>query len=734
MTEGWTDRRLPALALVALALAGTAARVALLGERMAHWSEARLGYDVLRYAATGVFEYRPVTHGPLLYHVDRVLFELVGPSDLAARLPVAVVGGLLPLAAWLYRDHLRDLDVVALGAVLAANPVLLYYSRFATGDVLVAALAFTTLGFLVRTRATGDARYLYAASAAGALTFAAKANAGLYVGLWAASALVVLDGRALAGALANRPLVDRTRLGILLGRLRARGTAEMVVVAACNPLLLAVVGPFSALVTAVLVAVVALVAVVLLDDARRPVDRNAVGAVGGVLAASVAASALLGDALAPDARLFAFSLAWLAAAAGALGVLTAGTRVGARIRRWRAPAVLATVLFAALTLVLFAPRDPNGLGLWSALASPIQWPALVEAGLVDPLGAYGRVWLGGHANDYLTYALPLLRTLAFAAVVVLATAVAGFLADRYGDRDELVAFCALWAGLSVLLYPVAVVVNAPWHAVHVVVPLAVPAAVALAAVARRVPAAVRDRDVAVAGVAVLVVLVATGAVLASAVGVAYLHPQDETANPLVQYGQPGDDFRDTLAAVDAAAGTNDDGPDVVYYGAYFHVDNGSATDRLPVGDTYREAADDYRVVGENEAWYNRLPLAWYLEAGGATVDSADRRPGLQTLLESNPPVVVTRVQHADVVGAALGDDYSRSTFDLTQRNVTVAVYVNESASTAGPSVRDAAPPPASVAPATGGVLDASRALGGVAARTPSSPRGPAPWRLPERKR
>jgi len=733
MTDGWTDRRLPALALVAVAVAGTAARVALLGERMAHWSEARLGYDVLRYAATGVFEYRPVTHGPLLYHVDRVLFELVGASDFAARLPVAVVGGLLPLSAWLYRDHLRDLEVVALGALLAANPVLLYYSRFATNDLLVAALAFTTLGLLVRTRATGRPRYLYAASAFGALAFAAKANAGLYFGLWAASALVVWDQRALAGALTDRPLVDRTRAAILFGRLRARGTPEMVVIASLNPLLLVAAGPFSALVTALLVAVLGVVAVVLLDDARRPVDRNAVGAVAGFLAASVAASGLLGDALAPDARLYAFALAWLAAAAGALGVLTAGTAVGSRIRRWRAPVVLSAVLFAAITLVLFAPRNPDGLGLWSALANPLQWPALVEAGLVDPLSAYGRVWLGGYDNDYLSSAAPLGRALAQAAVVAVAAAAAGFLRSRYGDRDDLVAFCTLWAGLSVLVYPVAVVVNAPWHAVHVVVPLAVPAAVGLAAVARRVPAAVRDRDVAVAAVALLVVLVATGAVLASAVGFAYLHPQDEDGNPLVQYGQPGDDFRETLRAVDAAAETNDDGPDVVYYGAYFHVDDESTAGRLPVDDVYREADGGYRLVGENEAWYNRLPLAWYLEAADASVDSADRRPGLEALLESNPPVVVTRVEHADIVGAALGGDYSRTTFDLTQRNVTVAVFVDESAGTTSRSVRDAVPGRPFVAPAAGGTFEArpTRVDDGLATWTIGSPPGRAPWRLPE---
>jgi len=678
MTTRRTDRRAPLYVLLAIAALGTLARVLALGERMTHWGEARLGYDVLRYAATGIFEYRPVTHGPLLYHVDRFLFELLGASDFVMRLPVAVVGGLLPVAAWLYRDHLRDLEVVVLGVLLSANPVLVYYSRFARTDVLVAAFAFTALGLFVRTRHTGDHRYLYAASAFAALAFASKANAPLYAALWVLSGLFVLDQRSLLRAFSSRPVFDKARGGVLLGRLRARATAEMAVVAVFNPVFVYTFGPFSASVTTILLVVVALVGGLLLDDAGRIADRNAVWALGAIVGAYVGSSIVLGDALEPGARQFAFAFVWLTAAAGVVGVLTARTRVGARIRRWRAPATLAVVCFAVLTLGLFAPRNPDGLGLWSALATPSQLPALVDAGLVAPIEEYGRVWLGGHHNDYMTYAVALLRTLASVAIVVVAAAVVGVLANRYGDRDELVEFAVVWGALSVAVYPVAAVVNAPWHAVHVVVALAIPAAVAIGHVLRAIPRGVRDRNPAVAGVALLVCCVVLAAPLATTAGTAYLHPQSPD-NDLVQYGQPSDDFRETLDAVEGAAAANDDGPDVVYYGAYFHVDNASVTDRLPVGDIYREDDGEYDLVGENLGWYNRLPLSWYFEGYGATTDSADRRPELDALLETDPPVVVTRATHADNVSRLLDVDYSRTTFDLTQRNVSVTVFVNESA-------------------------------------------------------
>ncbi|WP_323676678.1 flippase activity-associated protein Agl23 [Halorubellus sp. PRR65] len=686
MTSRRTDRRATFAALLALAAGATLARLLALGDRIAAWGEARLGYDVLRYAATGVFEYRPVTHGPLLYHVDRVLFDLLGPSDLVARLPVAVVGGLLPLAAWLFHDHLRDGELLAFGTLLAANPVLVYYSRHLRNDVLVAAFALAALGFLVRTRRTGDARYLYAASTVGALAFASKANALLYVAFWVAAALVVADQRAFLRAVARRPVFDHRRGGELVDAVRARGTPEMAVVAVFNPVVVLAFGPFSTVVVAILVAVVAFLAGVALQDADRVVDRNAVWLVGGVVAAYVGASGFLGSPLASGSRQVAFALTWVAAAAGVVGVLLRGTDLGERVRRWRAPGVLATVWFLVLTLVLFAPRDPNGLGLWSALANPLQLPALVESGLVHPLADYYGVWVASNHNDYLTFAVPLVKTLAVTSLTVVTAGGLGFLANRYGDRDEFVEFALLWAALAVLVSPLAMLVNAPWHAVHVVVPLAIPAAVALAAVARRLATAARDRDPAVAGVAAIVLCVALAVPLTTAAGTAYLHPQGQT-NPLVQYGQPADDVRDTLERVDAAAAANDDGPDVVYYGAYFHVDNPERVDRLPVGDVYTQRDDgEYELVEDNEGWYNRLPLPWYTEAMNATTDSARTAAGLDRLAATDPPVVVVRSQLAENVSRVLDGGYDRTTFNLTQRNVTVTVFVDRDVTASPASV------------------------------------------------
>jgi uncharacterized protein (TIGR03663 family) len=176
-------------------LVGLVARLVRLGARGAHYDEGRVAYWTLRYARSGHFEYRYIIHGPLVQHLDRWLFAVVGPSDVVARLPVAIVGAALPLVALWFRDHLDDVEVAGMAALLAVNPILLYYSRFMRSDLLVATFMLAALGALVRLRATRRPRYLYAAAALAALGFASKENAVVYVLCWLGAGALLLEVR-----------------------------------------------------------------------------------------------------------------------------------------------------------------------------------------------------------------------------------------------------------------------------------------------------------------------------------------------------------------------------------------------------------------------------------------------------------------------------------------------------------------------------------------------------------
>jgi len=187
-------------AVAGAVLFGLAARLYDLGGRVAHWDEGRVAYWILDYTRTGNYEYDAIIHGPFYHHVNGALFGLLGPSDFSIRLAVALLGGLFPLVALLFRGRLRDLDVAALAALFAVTPTLLYYTRFMRGDPIVAMGMFTAFACLVRAVDTGRTRYVHAAAVAVALAFTAKENALVYLITWVGATVLLLDHRLLATA------------------------------------------------------------------------------------------------------------------------------------------------------------------------------------------------------------------------------------------------------------------------------------------------------------------------------------------------------------------------------------------------------------------------------------------------------------------------------------------------------------------------------------------------------
>ncbi|WP_101297532.1 flippase activity-associated protein Agl23 [Halegenticoccus soli] len=210
-----------ALAVGALAALALAARLVGLGARPFHWDEGRVGYWTLRYAATGAFEYRPVAGGPFLPIANTHVFGLLGASDFSARLVVALLGGLLPLSALLFRTRLHDDETVALAAFLAANPLLLYYSRFLRGDLPLAAFSLLAVGCAVRLIDTDRRRYLYAGAVALGLALTTSGFVVGYLACWLAAALLVFDHVRVLG---EGPAVALERLGGYARWIRGRAT------------------------------------------------------------------------------------------------------------------------------------------------------------------------------------------------------------------------------------------------------------------------------------------------------------------------------------------------------------------------------------------------------------------------------------------------------------------------------------------------------------------------------
>ena len=489
-----------------------------LGVRAVHWDEARVGYWILRTGATGDWAYRPIIHGPFLQHTTRVVLDAVGANPYTMRTVAALIGGLLPLAALLFSTRLAADETVALAVVLAANPLLVVFSRFMRSDVVLAAFALVALGSTLRAVDTRRVRWLYAGVLALALAFTAKENALLYLLSWTGSLTLVT-----AWWCWRRPAGERW--DALVDRLRA-------------------------------------------------------------------SMAGLWD--------------------------------------WRGHVLLSLAAAFVVLVGFYAPRSgtASGVGLWNAVGDPTLWPAVVEAATVGSAEKVLDVWLAGEmrAHSYLLYLGYYVVVLGLGAGPLVVLAAVGVVGER---RRDLLAFCGWWGLSSAVGYPFVADIFAPWLAVHVVVALAVPAAVGLAGAVRRLQRARLDGERA-ATVAIAGLLVLAGVQATAVAATTSYRAAPGAFNPIAQGAQPGTDLNAAMA--DAVAATEGaDGAQVVYVGS-LAVRDESLNDAPPAAP----------------AWYERLPLPWYTEAADLN-EASVRDPRAVESGANAPPVVVAPPRHESVL-------------------------------------------------------------------------------------
>ncbi|WP_135304502.1 flippase activity-associated protein Agl23 [Haloarcula amylovorans] len=578
----WTrDDDHATLKLVAgITLLALVLRLAFLGQRVAHFDEGRVAYWAWHYSESGSFAYRYIIHGPFIQHVDRWMFALIGTSDFAMRLPVAVVGGLLPLSALLFRRHLRRSETVAMALLLAINPLLLYYSRFMRSDVLVAAFMFVAFGLFVRFYDTRLPRYLYAASVFVAFGFASKENALVYVVTWlGASGLLLAKVIFLPNGYRDAILFSTETPSS--GEIRAR-----------------VVGGAKARIAAGRGAIRSF-------RTRHDSAARVVGAYAGHLVLAV--------------LLFGFvSLFFYAPrGAGVPGIehppapITEGT-----VGFWEG--ITNPALFGDL-LQVTVDRVADQWGEWLEPAS--------------------EKTQDGYVSHFKVY----LQALGFGSAALALLAGVGYVLDRLGYTAprHLVPFLFYAGFVSIFGYPLGTDIGAPWLAVHTAVPFALPAAVGLAAIFRWGLNALSSDDVEGVGITAIAFFLVILFVTNAAVTQVYTNSTTD-GNPLVQYAQPEQPLREELTEMHRISQAHDSGPDVVVYHGESgdDYDGGNAYVKQNRED-WNESW--WNTQPTCIKWYNMLPMPWYFASSDAQVACENGATALGTRLQQNqPPIVITQ--------------------------------------------------------------------------------------------
>jgi uncharacterized protein (TIGR03663 family) len=320
------------------------------------------------------------------------------------------------------------------------------------------------------------------------------------------------------------------------------------------------------------------------------------------------------------------------------------------LRPWLVHVVAALAIGLLVAAAFYAPKP----ALYRIASTPALAPEVLRVATLGSWSEFLQTWgtTSMQEHSYVSFLGQYLELVATGAPLLLVAGVGGFLFDRYAEARSrpLVAFCAYWAGFSLLGYPIVTDIMAAWATIHAVVPMAIPAGVAMAALARHTATAF-DTGRPMAGRIGLAALLLSGvAVGGLAANYSYVDYQSRD-NPMAQYAQPSGDMKPTLARVEVIAASND-GVDVLFYGDEFYTPDEGPDTSLQIDDY--DDPDDYG--GGYAGWFARLPLPWYLDRYDANVTSTT---SAREVADSQPPVVITLAsEEQDVADDLTG--YERS--------------------------------------------------------------------------
>ena len=176
-----------AVGYAALVLIGFGMRLWELGARAMHHDESLHALYSWNLFNGSEYIHNPMMHGPFQFEANAALFLVFGDSDVTARLLYAIMGTVLIAMPLLFRSRLGRVGALSVSLLLFASPAILYFSRFARNDILMAVWTFGLVICMWKYLDEARHRYLYIAAGLLALAFATKESAYLVVGtlgLW----------------------------------------------------------------------------------------------------------------------------------------------------------------------------------------------------------------------------------------------------------------------------------------------------------------------------------------------------------------------------------------------------------------------------------------------------------------------------------------------------------------------------------------------------------------------
>ena len=145
------------------------------------------------------YQHDPMMHGPLLFHLNALVYLLFGATDFTARLVPALLGTGAVAMVYPYRRWLGRGGAFAAACLLSLNPGVLYYSRYIRNDIHVVLFMLVMVWAVLRYAEDRKAFHLYMLSLGLGLSFACTVRS------WAVSVWWPPCGRSCPGMRTSAP-------------------------------------------------------------------------------------------------------------------------------------------------------------------------------------------------------------------------------------------------------------------------------------------------------------------------------------------------------------------------------------------------------------------------------------------------------------------------------------------------------------------------------------------------
>jgi predicted membrane-bound mannosyltransferase/sugar lactone lactonase YvrE len=134
------------------------------------------------YSGNG-YQYDPMSHGPLQFHMIAFSYALFGDNDFTTRIPAALFSvATIALAMLAFRRYLGRTGAILAGLMFLISPIMLFYGRYARNEAYIVVWGLLTLYATLRYLEHGKAWTLFLFTAVNALHFTDKATAYMFAG------------------------------------------------------------------------------------------------------------------------------------------------------------------------------------------------------------------------------------------------------------------------------------------------------------------------------------------------------------------------------------------------------------------------------------------------------------------------------------------------------------------------------------------------------------------------